>query len=230
MKNWFLFYVNMTYVPKLRNSKLKTKVCHFMNARVQTSKLSKKKTIISNLKMTIMLCQTSQRIIEFTRGNQHYYQPQWFHLQNLQLDIVWIVWSKRKEPTLTMNDLREKNDAWDYWLQLFHKCLRRVAAENFQVLPMEDANYRIHYVEAIHLNVFSFVKWLKLIFCSLEKESWRYQEISRESQMNWNGLTRLLSFQSYHTGQISFPYRKEELRNYFQFQNCKKEPIRIDFW
>ena len=119
-----------------------------------------------------------------------------------------------------------KRKKWclDYWLQLFHKCLRRVAAENFQVLPMEDANYRIHYVEAIHLNVFSFVKWLKLIFCSLEKESWRYQEISRESQMNWNGLTRLLSFQSYHTGQMSFPYRKEELRNYFQFQNCKTGP------
>ena len=75
-----------------------------------------------------------------------------------------------------------KRKKWclDYWLQLFHKCLRRVAAENFQVLPMEDANYRIHYVEAIHLNVFSFVKWLKLIFCSLEKESWRYQRKSNE--------------------------------------------------
>ena len=153
MKNWFLFYVNMTYVPKLRNSKLKTKVCHFMNARVQTSKLSKKKTIISNLKMTIMLCQTSQRIIEFTRGNQHYYQPQWFHLQNLQLDIIWIVWSKRKEPTLTMNDLREKNDAWT-----------------------TDCNCSINVYEELQQRIFKSCQWkMPIIGSTMWKQSiWMY--------------------------------------------------------
>ena len=177
-----------------------------------------------------MLCQTSQRIIEFTRGNQHYYQPQWFHLQNLQLDIVWIVWSKRKEPTLTMNDLREKNDAWDYWLQLFHKCLRRVAAENFQVLPMEDANYRIHYVEAIHLNVFSFVKWLKLIFCSLEKESWRYQEISRESQIELKRPHKIIVIPVIPHRSNIIPLQKRRIAKLFSISKLQKEPIRIDFW